>query len=279
MDHATHALSFGPAADLYDSVRPSYPPDAVAWALAPLGPGRWRIADIGAGTGIMTRLLVAAGHQVIAVEPDPLMRARLVKVTPGAAVVDGPNGPTPTDATAPDAAPSVTVVPGSAEALPIDDGALDGAVAAQAYHWFDHSRAHDELARVVRPGGVVAAIWNRRDESVPWVAEYSRIVEPSKASPGGRGRFDYLVDTFGPGFGAVEQARFRHRARHTPDSLVRLLQSRSYYLRATATQQRELVRAVVDLTRYHPDLAGRTDIDLPYETLVFRAVRVGGAEH
>jgi SAM-dependent methyltransferase len=289
MDHATHALAFGPAADLYDSVRPSYPPDAVAWALAPLGPGRWRIADIGAGTGIMTRLLAAAGHQVIAVEPDPLMRARLVKVTPGAVAPDtvasdtvasdGPDGPTPTGATAPDAVPSVTVVPGSAEALPIDDGALDGAVAAQAYHWFDHARTHDELARVVRPGGVVAAIWNRRDESVPWVAEYSRIVEPRTTSPGGRGRFDYVVETFGPAFGGVEQATFRHQARHTPASLVRLLQSRSYYLRATATQQRELVRAVVDLTRHHPDLAGRTDIDLPYETLVFRAVRAGGAEH
>ncbi|MBX6749323.1 MAG: class I SAM-dependent methyltransferase [Micromonosporaceae bacterium] len=256
--HPTNpGLSFGPAAQLYDTIRPSYPPDAVAWALAPLGPGRWRIADIGAGTGIMTRLLAAAGHDVIAVEPDALMRAQLAATT---------------------TATSVTAVDGSAEALPVDHAALDGAVAAQAYHWFDRSRAHAELARVIRPGGVFAAVWNRRDDSVPWVAEYSRIVDGAKTDAAGRDRFAYTVETYGPQFGAVEQARFRHRTRHTPESLVRLMQSRSYYLRASATRQRDLVRAVVDLTRRHPDLAGRAEFDLPYETLVFRAVRVGGGE-
>lgn len=290
MDHATRALAFGPAADLYDAVRPSYPPDAVAWALAPLGPGRWRIGDIGAGTGIMTRLLVAAGHRVVAVEPDPLMRARLVAATPGAVDESSVPSPLPADATpggpvgdatpggpVPDPTPAVTVVAGFAEAIPVDDGGLDGAVAAQAYHWFDHARAHAELARVIRPGGVVVAIWNRRDASVPWVAEYSRIVEPAKTGDG-RGGHDYSVTSFGPGFGVVDQARFRHQARHTPESLVRLLQSRSYYLRASAAQRRELEQAVRDLTRTHRDLAGRPAFDLPYETLVFRAVRLGGEQ-
>mgnify|MGYP003768004135 CR=1 FL=1 len=261
-------LSFGPAAHLYDAIRPSYPPDAVAWALAPVGPGRWRIADIGAGTGIMTRLLATAGHEVIAVEPDALMRAQLVATTTAR----------PNAAISGTAASSVTVVDGSAEALPFDHAALDGAVAAQAYHWFDRSRAHAELARVIRPGGVFAAVWNRRDDSVPWVAEYSRIVDGAKTDVAGRDRYAYTVETYGPEFGAVEQARFRHHTRHTPESLVRLMQSRSYYLRASATQQRDLVRAIVDLTRRHPDLAGRAEFDLPYETLVFRAVRVGGGE-
>jgi SAM-dependent methyltransferase len=252
-----HALSFGPAAELYDTIRPSYPVEAVAWALAPLGPGRRRVADLGAGTGIMTRLLLAAGHEVVPVEPDPLMRSRLEEVTAG-----------------------VTAVAGSAEAIPLDDAGVDGAVAAQAYHWFDRPRAHAELARVIRPGGVFAAIWNHRDESVAWAAEYSRIVGGGSVGGAGIGAgdpadHDHAVDSYGPGFGPVERGVFPHSTRQTPQSLVRLMQSRSYYLRASAARQRELVQAILDLTRTHPDLAGRPEFDLPYQTLVFRAVRAG----
>lgn len=234
--------SFGPAARRYDSVRPSYPRQAVAWALAPLGQGRWRVADVGAGSGIMSRLLTAAGHDVLAVEPDPLMLTRLVETSP-----------------------AVTAVVGAAEALPLAAAGVDAAIAAQAYHWFDHDAAHAELARVVRPGGTVAAIWNQRDESTPWVAEYTRTV----------GRLDqgYRVDSFGPGFGPVERAVFSHRTRHTPESLVRLMQSRSSYLQATTARQQALQREILDLTRTHPELAGRSEFELPYQTLVFRAVR------
>jgi SAM-dependent methyltransferase len=254
-----HALSFGPAAELYDTIRPSYPAEAVAWALAPLGPGHWRVADLGAGTGIMTRLLLAAGYEVVPVEPDALMRSRLEEVTAG-----------------------VTALAGTAEAIPADDAGVDGAVAAQAYHWFDRPRAHAELVRAIRPGGVFAAIWNHRDESVPWAAEYSRIV--GGQSVGGAGMVaedpdhidhDHAVDSYGPGFGPVERAVFPHSTRHTPESLVRLMQSRSYYLTASAARQRELVQAILGLTRTHPDLAGRPEFDLPYQTLVFRAVRAG----
>jgi SAM-dependent methyltransferase len=236
-------LSFGPAATLYDSIRPSYPRPAVDWALAPLGPGRWRVADIGAGTGIMTRLLAAAGHEAIAIEPDPLMRTRLTE-----------------------ASPDVRALSGSAESIPLDAASVDGAVAAQAYHWFDRDRVPAELARVIRPGGVFAAIWNHRDESTPWVAEYSRIVS-SHAD------YNDVVGSYGPGFGPVERRAFRHSTRHSPESLVRLMQSRSYYLRADETRQRELVQEILDLIRTHPDLAGRAEFELPYETLVFRAVR------
>jgi SAM-dependent methyltransferase len=144
------ATSFGPAAELYDQVRPPYPVESVRWALQPLGPGAWRVADIGAGTGIMTRLIIAAGHHAVAVEPDARMRERFAATTPRA-----------------------TVVEGSAESMPLPTGGLDGAVAAQAYHWFDQPKAHAELERVLRDGGVFAAVWNDRDEAEPWVREYS----------------------------------------------------------------------------------------------------------
>src|SRR5262245_24440669 len=104
------ATSFGAAGELYDQVRPGYPPAALEWALAPLGKGPWRVADLGAGTGIMTRLVVATGHDAVAVEPDPQMRQRLIDTTTG-----------------------VTVLAGSAESIPLEAGSIDGAVAAQSY--------------------------------------------------------------------------------------------------------------------------------------------------
>jgi hypothetical protein len=83
------ARSFGSAAALYDAVRPSYPEDAIRWALAPLGAGRHRVADIGAGSGILTRVIASVGHEPVALEPDALMRDRFIAATPGVEVVDG----------------------------------------------------------------------------------------------------------------------------------------------------------------------------------------------
>src|SRR5688572_22500545 len=83
------ATSFGPAAQVYDQVRPSYPAQAVAWALAPLGAGQHRVVDIGAGTGIMTRVIASLGHEVVAVEPDDGMRTQMAATTPSAVSVAG----------------------------------------------------------------------------------------------------------------------------------------------------------------------------------------------
>src|SRR5262245_61990756 len=130
-------LSFGPAADRYDQARPSYPPAALTWAL---GTEVRRVVDLGAGTGILTRVLVDLGHEVVPVEPDAGMRRRLADVTPGTQAVDG-----------------------TAERIPLPDASVDAVVAGQAYHWFDTERAHPEIARVLRPGGVFAPLWNIRD--------------------------------------------------------------------------------------------------------------------
>src|SRR5262245_41632242 len=118
-------MSFGPAAELYDRTRPGYAPEALRWALAPLGPGEHGIVDVGAGTGILTRQLLGLAHRVHAIEPDEGMRARLASTTPAAAVAAG-----------------------SAEAIPLPDAAADAVLAGQAYHWFDRARAHPEIARV-----------------------------------------------------------------------------------------------------------------------------------
>jgi SAM-dependent methyltransferase len=251
-DRTEHALSFGPAASEYDARRPSYPTVAVDWAL---GPGPLRVVDVGAGTGILTRVLLRLGHHAIPVEPDPAMRERLVATTPVG-----------------------TALAGSAEAIPLRDGSVDAVVAGQAYHWFDRDRAHPEIARVLRPDGVFAPIWNIRDESVPWVAELSRIVDGARQRPvpgdWPSGEFEEPMDDrtfgelFGPLFGAVERHVFRHCVRTTADGLVALVRTRSYYLGSPPQRRAETERAVRELAAGLPQV-----FDVPYITAVYRARR------
>jgi SAM-dependent methyltransferase len=248
------AGSFGPAASLYDRVRPSYPQAAVAWALQPLGAPSARVVDLGAGTGIMTRLLLAEGHDVIAVEPDAQMRQVLGETSPG-----------------------VDIRAGSAESIPVGDAEVDAVVAAQAYHWFDPERAHAEIGRVIRPGGVFAAIWNDRDEATDWVLAYSHIVEGDRAPDGsGADTARAAAMSFGDLFAPVETHTVRHEVPFSPAALVDLLKSRSYYLTAPPDRQAHLEREVRRLTETHPDLAGRTEFALPYLTRIYRAVRHPG---
>jgi SAM-dependent methyltransferase len=233
------ARSFGTVADRYDRYRPAYPAAAVAWALdeRPL-----RVADIGAGTGILSRLVRRLGHEVIAVEPDELMRAHLGRVSPG-----------------------IAVLAGTAEEIPLPDRSVDAVVAGQAYHWFEPARAHPEIARVLRSGGVFAALWNDADPSTPWTMRLVDIIDGAGAAADVRS-----VSDFGPHFGPVTPAEFRHAVSVTPDDLVALATTRSPYLVATQKGQQDLVDAIRRLTA-GPELAGREQIMMPYLTRVHRA--------
>jgi SAM-dependent methyltransferase len=245
------AQSFGAVAELYDRIRPTYPAEALEWALAGAGT---RVVDLGAGTGIMSRVLVGLGYDVVAVEPDALMRERLTAVSP-----------------------TVTAHAGSAESIPLPDGSVDGVIAAQAYHWFDTTRALPEIARVLRPGGVFAAVWNDRDEATPWVHEYTYIIEGVAGDAATRSRRQRSGVDFGPLFTPVEVARFRHETTQTRDSLFGLMHSRSYYLTASPAVRRELDERVAQLIADNPDMRDRTEFQLPYVTSVFRAAKAGSS--
>src|SRR4051794_24056789 len=136
-------VSFGQVAADYAALRPGYPADAVAFLL---GDRPLRVLDLGAGTGLLTDVLLAAGHEVVAVDVSEPMLAQL-------------RGRLPQVATA----------TGGAEAIPPPDDDVDAVVAGQAAHWFEPAPAAAELRRVLRPSGVVGFIWNTRDERVPWV--------------------------------------------------------------------------------------------------------------
>jgi SAM-dependent methyltransferase len=144
---------FTTRADAYVAARPSYPLTAIDAILAGLGePQALTVADIGAGTGISSRLIAQRGPRVLAVEPNATMRA----------------------SADPDA--RVEWIDGTAEATTLASGSVDAAVAFQAWHWVDHAAGVAELQRIVRPGGALAAVYNERDESDPFTLAYGDIV-------------------------------------------------------------------------------------------------------
>jgi SAM-dependent methyltransferase len=153
-DEARRGFQAGAAA--YERGRPGYPAAAIEWLRTELDlrPGR-TAADVGAGTGKLTRELIATGAVVTAVEPVPGMREVLARAVPGARVVDG-----------------------TAEAMPLPDASLDAITVAQAFHWFDVPRTLSEFHRVLRPGGRFAVIWNRRLREQPLHRAIHEITEP-----------------------------------------------------------------------------------------------------
>lgn len=134
------AESFGAVADDYDRRRPTYPFDATSWLFDCTGIAEGTpVLDLAAGTGKFTRCLVERGAHVIAVEPVEGMRRRLEADMPG-----------------------VRALYGTAESIPLPDGAVHAVTVAQAFHWFDHAKALPEIHRALAPGGRLAVIFNVR---------------------------------------------------------------------------------------------------------------------
>ncbi|GAA1938778.1 class I SAM-dependent methyltransferase [Kitasatospora viridis] len=155
----SRAHSFNSAAGQYEASRPSYPPalfDAVEEFMGRSLAGV-RVADIGAGTGIATRLLCERSADVIAVEPGAAMTAEFRRVLP-----------------------DVPVVRGDGNALPLADSSRDLLTYAQSWQWTDTSRSVPEALRVLSPGGALAIWWNTTAFDVPWIrAQHERIAQHS----------------------------------------------------------------------------------------------------
>lgn len=198
---SVRARSFGAAAADYHRARTGYTVEDVTWALgldeapAPGGAphvqiGRLHVLDLAAGTGRLTMALLAAGvGQVAAVEPDPGMRAEF-------AARVGTAG--------------VTLHDGTAEAIPLPDASVDAVVVGSAFHWFDPEQAVPEIARVLRPGGCLTALWTHPDEQVDWVRAYrgaGRAALATKADPAGAGVADTPTAPAPP---AADQRADRH---------------------------------------------------------------------
>lgn len=244
--HHAAARGFDLQADAYDRGRPGYPAEAIAFVVETLGiTGGATIVDLAAGTGKLTAELVAIGADLIAIEPVAGMREVLLRSLP-------------------DVRPDVRVADGTAESLPLGDASVDGVVVAQAFHWFDGPRALTELARVLRPGGRLAVVFNVRDERDRVQAALERIWEPYRGDTPTH-RTGAWQQAFEPAdrFTPLTHHAFDNDQRVSADQLVDRVVSVSFI--ATLDEaQRAAVEAEVRML-----LAGEAEMVLPYRTDVF----------
>lgn len=242
---ATRRLAFGAAfaagGSLYDAVRPSYPAQAVDFMV----PENARDAvDVGAGTGILSVELAARGLRTTAVDPSEDMLAQL-RAKSG----------------------QVSTVLATAEQTSLPTESFDVATAAQAWHWVEAQAASAEASRILRPGGRLALVWNQLDVRVPWVHRLSRIMHAGDVHRPG------FVPGIGPEFTDWESLGLHWEQTVTPELLIELAKSRSYYLRAVAP-----IRARVEgnLSWYLYEHLGHgpgEQLGLPYFTHAWRAHR------
>jgi SAM-dependent methyltransferase len=240
----TRAASFGAAADAYERSRPSYPEAAVDWILPN---GVRRVLDLGAGTGKLTRHLVARGLNVVAVEPSEGMRTTFNHGL------------------------DVPVLAGSAEAIPLEDASVDLVVCGQAWHWFDPARAVPEVARVLKPGGHLGLIWNIRDRRDAWMDAFSGL-EPEHDNS----EDDSENPRVGSPFGPVERFDLPWRQSTSPDALIDLLASRSYVIVLPPDERARLMAGVRRFLETDPSTAGKAEISVPYVTRCSRARKPAG---
>jgi len=233
------ATSFAAVADAYERARPGYPDESVRWLA---GNEAADVVDLGAGTGKLTRVLVALGHRVTAVEPLPEMRAHIAAKAPAARVLEG-----------------------SAESIPLPDASADVVACAQAFHWFDHGDALPEIARVLRSDGRIALVWNTRDDREPWVAALSEAIGSETIESRDGSEPIVASGLFGP----VEHAVFGFTQRLDRETLRDLVLSRSYCANKLPAEREPVLAAVARLFDRH---AVDGVIELPYLTQCFRAV-------
>ncbi len=141
----------------YDALRPRYPEQAVQDILGLSSAEPPRIADLGAGTGILTRQLLARGARLDAVEPSEAMTQVLAE-------------------TAGEHADRLRITRAPAERTGLEGSSADVVVAAQAWHWFDAEAVQQEIARILVPGGALALIWNYLDTGDATVHRLTRIM-------------------------------------------------------------------------------------------------------
>jgi len=233
------ALSFGGVADAYARARPTYPREAAAWLV---GAERCNVLELGAGTGLLTEQLRGLRHRVLATDPsEPMLRHLLHRLPGTPAALAG------------------------AERIPMRARSVDAVLAAQSFHWFDLDRTLPEVARVLRPGGHLGLVWNRRDGRIPWVRRLGELIglQDQQYDPTNALLSSHL-------FGFVETATFRFWQPLDRSRLHDLVLSRSTVALMAHQERESLLRKVDDL--YAEYGRGHDGMLLPYVTHCYKAV-------
>jgi ubiquinone/menaquinone biosynthesis C-methylase UbiE len=230
----------------YAKYRPSYPTEAIAVLLAGLGePTQLIAADIGAGTGISSRLLAEQGVQVWAIEPNLDMQ-HAAKPHPG-----------------------VTFQSGNAEQTNLPDRSVDLVTCFQSFHWFDHAKCLPEFRRILKPTGQLAVVWNDRDRNDGLTEGYSDLVRRlSNDHPAEQRLVAAQPLKASSEFGNIREHIFRYQQALDLTGLIGRAQSVSYIPKDEKLQQ-QLVEGLRELCDRWSDQNGL--VYLTYRTQVFLA--------
>jgi SAM-dependent methyltransferase len=251
---AVLSRSFGAVAAEYDRLRSGPSEESLDWLLPP---GAEDVLEIGAGTGVLTRLLAERVAHVTAVEPDDRMRAVLS-----------------------DSGVRVDVRAGHGEELRVDSSSYDVVIAASAWHWVDEALAVPEAARVLRPGGRLALTWNGVDRSLDWMRSlWAGGVDLSpneKAAIDRRRRSRHLVDVEAGGpspFLQPETKLFRWTRRMAKDDLIGMAATYSAVITLEDEARRRHLESMRRYLDSQPALAGQDVIDVPMRSYCWRAAK------
>ncbi len=251
---AVQSRSFGAVADEYNRLRPGPSEVALDWLIPE---GASDVLEIGAGTGILTRLLAERIARVTAVEPDDRMRGVLARHARG-----------------------VEVLPGRAEEIPVGSSSYDMVIAASAWHWVDEERAVPEVARVLRPGGRLSLVWSGPDRSVDWMRSLwagGIVFTPEDmAQQDARRRRRHVVNVDIGGhspFLGPETALFRWSRAMTKEDIVALATTYSAVIIMDEDTRRRHLQAMVSYLDTHEPFAGMNVVDVPMRSYCWRATK------
>src|SRR5262245_59341370 len=246
--HPFAAEGFARGADAYVRGRPDFPPAVREWLRDDLRLSDRSVAlELGAGTGKFTARLLETGARVIAVDPVEQMLAQLKRNTTGA-----------------------TALLGTAEHIPLADGAADAVVCAQAFHWFATPVALAEIHRVLKPGGMLGLIWNVRDQSVDWVAKITTLITPYEGDAPRYDSGEWRKAFPAQGFGPLREKRMPHAHVGPPERVIVDRVASISFIAALAPAEREgLLTRLRELIAATPALAGRDEVSSPYATMAY----------
>jgi SAM-dependent methyltransferase len=228
----------------YANYRPSYPLIAIEAVIERLGPASaLTIADIGAGTGISSRLLADSGARVLAIEPNKAMRS------------------------AAEGHARVEFLDGTAEWTGLPGACVDVVTSFQAFHWFNSVPALREFSRILRGQGRIALVWNERDSRDAFTAEYGIAINAAAGDHPSLNRSGVaLCETIvksSPQFRDVRVLRFKNSKRMNLSALLGGSMSGSYVPKSGPLHD----QLVLDLTRTHVKFAESDGcVEMIYQT-------------
>ncbi len=250
-DDLERGPSFGSVAEDYDRYRPWPPRAAVEWILPHRIPV---VLDLGAGTGALSRRLLARADEVVAVEPDERMRAVLAR-----------------------SLPRVHLQAGRAESLPLPDASVNAVLVSSAWHWMDPAGAVPEIARVLRRGGILGILCTGLDWQAALGSAVGQALRGTGAGVAADRRSHEPADVrLPPGapFGRPEIVRLPFHWQVSPERLIGLLGTYSSIFTLPQPQRMRVLDHARAFLSTDPRFAGQTRVDVAMSCRCWRAVRL-----